>query len=72
MMTLPRMRWLQLHYECTSADVMTYRDSHDCTLVEANQALQPRLEPVLQYFDEDAQFWTDVPTMWESLGKKSE
>lgn len=68
----PKLRWLQEHYEATRDDIIAYRDKHECGFVDAKLALQPQLDPVLQYFDEDTQEWVEVPTAYVSLGKKCE
>ena len=67
-----KLRWLQEYYETTRDDIVKYRDAHDCGFAEAKLYLSPQLEPVLQYFDEDTQDWSEVPTVNVSLGKRHE
>lgn len=67
-----RVRWLQEYYEATREEIVAYRDEHECGFVEAKLALQPHIDPVLQYWDEVADVWIEVPTVRFSLGKRFE
>lgn len=67
---LPKVRWLQEYYEVSQEDILEYRDTQGVGFAAAVMALRPELPPLLQYFDDETQEWTEVPTVRVSLGKR--
>lgn len=61
-----KLRWHIIRNKVTVEAIKQYREAHGCGLYEARNAITNHTE-TLQYFNESAEQWVDVPTVVTEL-----